>query len=147
MSKLTLPFLLLIAVGMLVYLKLGFMFMIIAALPSFVAYFIDRLPGKPTFYTVFACNAAAAIHPIADLYSHGVAMSHERFADAMGNGNIWLFVYCGAAAGWGLVYACHFIAHFAVETYHEYQLFHLKQQQDWLLGEWGDDIKPATDED
>ncbi|NBX03586.1 MAG: hypothetical protein EBR02_05950 [Alphaproteobacteria bacterium] len=146
MSKLRLPLILISCVGLLIYLRLGFIFMFFAFLPSMVSYYIDRLPQKPTFKTVLACNLGTAIHPIADMLSHGVAMSHDQFSEALGKPQIWLFIYMGAAAGWGLVYACHFVAHFTVQTYHEYQLYHLKQQQDWLASEWGNDVKPEEEE-
>ena len=144
-SRLFLPVFLLSCTGLLIYLKIGFVFMFFAILPSFITYYLDRERGRPTFRTVLACNLASALHPIADMYSHGVNMSYERFHEGMGEPKIWLFIYAGAIAGWGLIYFCRFLAHFTVGTYHEYQLYHLDRQQEWLTNEWGNGIVPSEE--
>lgn len=145
-GKIFLPMILLCSVCALIFLKMGFVFMVMAMLPSLTAYFTDNMRGRPTFRTVFACNLASAIHPVADLYSRGLRMSYERFSEALSEPRMWLFIYSGAAAGWGLLYCCRFVAHFGVEAYHEYQLMHLAKQQEWLVGEWGSGIKPEEEQ-
>ena len=144
-SKLFLPTFLLFCTGLLIYLKMGLVFMFLSVMPSVITYYLDRTRGRPTFKTVLACNIATAVHPIADLYSHGVRMSHERVSEAFGDMRIWLFIYMGAIAGWGLIYFCRFLAHFTIDTYHEYQVFHLKKQQEWLTQEWGNSIAPEEE--
>ena len=128
--------------GLLIYLKLGMVFILLSLLPSVITFYLDRARGRATFKTVLACNLASAVHPIADLYSRGVRMSYDRVNEAFYDIRVWLFIYMGAAAGWGLIYFCRFLAHFTVDTYHEYQVFHLKKQQEWLTQEWGKSIVP-----
>jgi hypothetical protein len=146
-SKLFMPVFLLTCTGLLLWLKLGFVFIFFAILPSILTYIIDHSPRRSAFKTVLSCNLATALHPIADMYSHGVRMSHDRFTESLGDMRIWLFIYVGAAAGWGLIFFCRFLAHFTVDTYHEYQLLHLDKQQDWLKEEWGAAIVPPKDDD
>ncbi len=61
MSKAIMPLLLIISVMLIVLLQFGFIFLLLALLPSLVALFIDRDAGKPTFKIVLACNFAATL--------------------------------------------------------------------------------------
>lgn len=145
-GKLFMPIFLITCTGLLLWLKLGFVFIFFSLLPSLLTYIIDSHPRRAAFKTVLSCNVAVALHPIWDMYSRGVRMSHERFAESLGNLHMWLFIYMGAAAGWGLIFFCRFLAHFTVDTYHDYQLQHLHKQQEWLTKEWGNSIIPKEDD-
>lgn len=146
-SKAFLPFILVVFTCMLVFMKLGFIFILVSMLPSMASYYIDNTRAKAAFKTVFACNLAAAIHPLGDILKYGLHLSQDRFSQAINDPKVWLFIYTGAAAGWGLVYLLRFLVNFGVTYYHEYQLFHLQRHQQWLVDEWGKEVVGAEDDE
>lgn len=146
-SKAFLPLILVVFTGLLVFMKVGFIFILVAMLPSLVSYYIDTARSKSAFKTVFACNLAATLQPVGDVLKYGMHMSQERFNDAIHQPSVWLFIYSGAAAGWGLVYMLRFFVNYGVTYYHDYQLYHLQRQQKWLVDEWGKEVVGPEDED
>lgn len=138
-----LPLLILLSFVAVVLLKMGFIFVLLALLPSVAAYYIDNDPRVPIFKTVLACNCASLLPVIYPMLK--AAMAFERFNSfaVMTDPFNWLVAYGGAALGWCLIFLCRFVAHFMVVLAYDYQIRSLEQNQKQLLKEWGDDIKQA----
>jgi|GEM_PF-2019055 len=139
-SKLLVPICLVLGTVLFVTLKLGFVFLLIALMPAIVSYYVDNTPSKYMFRTVIACNLATALHPLVDLLKYGLHVGQQRFYSAIADPQMWLFIYMGAAAGWGLIYMLRFVANFGVSAYHDYQLYVLQREQRSLFEEWGKDV-------
>ncbi|MDE3016262.1 MAG: hypothetical protein KGI29_04990 [Pseudomonadota bacterium] len=123
-----------------VTLQLGVVFLLLALLPAMMAWFTDRDKGKPTFKVVAACNLAATLPSLAPILQATLHMRHYDVGPLMGDPANWLYVYSGAAAGWGLVYLCRFIALFVVTLMYEYHAASLENAQKRLVDEWGQQI-------
>jgi hypothetical protein len=146
MNKAFLPLMIVVGAAAIVLLQFGFIFLLLALLPSFMASYVDTEAGKPAFKTVFACNLAATLPYLVPMLEAGVKLRHYDTSAILDNPSTWLFVYSGAAAGWCLIYLCRFIARFVVMMMYEYNIAMLEAQQKRLLEEWGQQIKhpPGT---
>jgi len=141
MAKLMLPLLLIIGIALIVLLQFGFIFLLLAMLPSIVAFYIDHQPAKPAFKTVFSCNLAATLPSLVPMLAAGIKLRHYDTSAVLGNPGTWLIVYSGAAAGWCLIYLCRYVARFTVMLSYEYNIAVLESQQKRLIEEWGQQIK------
>jgi len=141
MAKAFLPLLLVVGLALVVLLQFGFIFLLLALLPSIVAFFIDRDPGKPTSKIVFACNLAATMPSLMPMIDAGIKFRHYDTSLTLSNPSTWLIVYSGAAAGWCLIYLCRYVARFTVTLLYEYNITMLEGQQKRLIEEWGQQIK------
>lgn len=121
-------------------LQFGVIFLFLAMLPAGMSWFVDRDKGKPTFKTVAACNFAATLPSIAPIVQSTFRMSHYDIVPLMGDPANWMYIYSGAAAGWGLIYLCRFIARFIVTLMFEFQINSLEHNQERLIEEWGQQI-------
>lgn len=146
MAKAFLPLMLIVGAALVVLLQFGFIFLLLALLPSVVAFYIDHDAGKPTFKTVFACNLAATLPSLAPMLDAGIKFRHYDTSLTLSNPSTWLIVYSGAAAGWCLIYLCRYVARFTVMLLYEYNISMLEGQQKRLIEEWGQQIKhpPGT---
>jgi len=141
MHKLFVPALCLAAVIFILVLQFGFIFLIIALLPTAVAYFIDHNNGKPAFRIVLLCNLAATLPSLFPMLRAAMRMERPNVMETMSDPRVWLLIYSGAAAGWCLVYLCRFIGRFLIILYFEYQVNALERFQKRLLAEWSEQIK------
>jgi hypothetical protein len=141
MEKALLPLLLVSSLVLIIILQFGFIFLLLALLPSIVAYFTDGLRGKPAFKTVLACNMAATLPSLIPMLEAGVKLKHYDIFSTLISPNTWLLVYSGAGAGWCLIYLCRYIARFAIMMFYEYNIAMLESQQKRLVEEWGQQIK------
>ncbi len=141
LSKAFLPLILVIVCGLIVLLRFGFIFLLLALLPTFVAYYVDRSKGRPAFKVVAACNIAAVLPVIEPMIKAGLKFKHYDVSSVLHDPSTWLFVYTGAAIGWCLIYLCRFIARFVVTVAYEYNINALEHMQKRLVEEWGHQIK------
>lgn len=139
-SKAYIPLLLTIAGVLIIVLQFGFIFLLLALLPAIVAYFIDNHQGKPIFKTVLACNFTGTLPSLVPMFKSGLEFQYHDVTSTMMNPRVWLFVYGGAAAGWGLIYLCRFIAHFILIIVYEYKVLSLERFQKKLVEEWGQQV-------
>lgn len=139
-NKLFVPMLIVASVIFIFVLQFGFIFLLIALLPSAVAYFIDQNHGKPAFKIVLLCNLAATLPSLIPMLRAAMRMERPNVMEVMSDPRVWLLIYSGAAAGWCLVYLCRYIGRFITILYFEYQVSALERFQKKLLAEWGDKI-------
>ncbi len=132
-------FLLLSLVGIVV-LQVGFIFLLLALLPTIVAFYTDTDNKRSVFKVIGSGNLAATLPTLVPMMKAAVHMKHYDIESIMIDPTNWMFVYMGAGAGWGMIYLCRFIARFVVTITYEYNINKLKLQQKQLVEEWGDDI-------
>ena len=133
---------LLIGLALMIFvLKLGVIYVILAMLPTCVAYFIDNTTGKQAARVVGACNLAATLPTLLPMLMNGMRLERIDVTPLMGNYKNWLIIYAAAAGGWCIVFFCRFIARFFVVVYLDYKVAALERFQQKLLAEWGDSLK------
>jgi hypothetical protein len=138
------PMLAIAALLIILLLKAGFIFLMLAFLPAIVAYYIDHDESRPIFKIVFTWNLAATLPTLIPLFKAGVEMHPRGIIELMANPAVWLFVYGGAAVGWGVIFLCRLVAKLIVAVTYEYQLKHMETLQKRLLDEWGQHIKDSA---
>lgn len=147
MNKAYLPLFLVVCLGLILMLNIGFIFLLLALLPTIVAFFIDDDGKKTTFKVVGAGNIGAALPSLIPMFKDGLGIKRFDYSSMMSDPSTWLFIYMGAAAGWGLIYLTRYIARFVVTMSYEYNVTNLKKQQRRLLEEWGPEIEHGTQAD
>jgi hypothetical protein len=143
-QKLIFPLMVLVSILLIAMLQMGFIFLLIALLPSIAAYFVDDEHDRITFRTIFACNLAATIPSITPVFISGLKMKHYDVNSMIASPNIWLFIYSGAAIGWCMVYFGKYIARTILEIQYKIKIAYLEKIQERLLEEWGDSLKPKA---
>lgn len=146
MKKLATPLLALLCLVMIVFLRMGFIFILIALLPSITAFYMDNAPGRPTFKTVFFCNLAAMLPWLVPILIAGVQLKSYDTHTTISNPMVWMVVFGGAAAGWCIIYICSFLSRFFVAAFYEHSAAGLESFQKKLVEEWGEEIIPKDQE-
>lgn len=141
LNKILLPLLLIFCFAAVVILQLGFIFIMLAMLPTLVAYFMDNHHGLPLFKTIGACNLSALLPVIAPMIEAVVYPDPFDPVEFMSNPMNWLIVYGGAALGWVLIFLCRIIGSFIMTLMYEYRIASLERMQKKLIEEWGQNIK------
>lgn len=140
MNKAYMPLFLVMCLGMIFLLKIGFIFLLLALMPTIVAFYIDNDPKKSTFQVVGAGNLGATLPTLIPMIKGSLGSHKYDYISVIEDPSVWLFVYLGAAAGWGLIYLSRYIARFVVTLSYEYNISVLKRQQRRLIEEWGPEI-------
>lgn len=144
MSKAYMPLFLVMCLGLIFLMNIGFIFLLLALLPTIVAFYIDTDSKKTTFQVVGAGNLGATLPTLVPMIKgnmHSLQGAHHYdYVSVIQDPSVWLFIYLGAAAGWGLIYLCRYIARFLVTMSYEYNINMLKRQQRRLIEEWGTEI-------
>jgi hypothetical protein len=141
LNKIILPLLLILCFAAVIILQLGFIFIMLAMLPTLVAYFMDNHHGLPLFKTVAACNISALLPVIAPMIEAVMHMDPFDPVEFMSNPMNWLIVFGGAALGWVLILLCRIIGSFIMTIIYEYNIASLEKTQKRLIEEWGQNIK------
>lgn len=144
-QKLTKPLLFIVCILLIGILQLGFIFLILALLPSIVAYYFDTSLERTSSRTIFACNLAGVIPAITPIFASGLKFKNYDIGGIVGNPRVWLFAYGFAAAGWAMIFLSNHIAHFIVVIKHKLQTTMLEYSQAKLLEEWGEPVRKLTD--
>lgn len=131
--------------AMIVLLNASFLFILLAIMPSIVAYYVDTNPRKLAFKVVLAGNISASLPSIMPLIKSSMHVRKFDLASAMMDPKVWMFIYLGAAAGWALIYLCKYVARFVVAMSFEYNIRALENMQKMLIEEWGHDISNYKD--
>lgn len=134
MGKAFVPVLAIGSVLGIVLFKSGFIFLLLAMLPTVMAYYMDHTEDRSMFKTVFACNFAATLPTLAPMLQ---ASKHYDIGTVMTTPMVWLFVYGGAAAGWCLIYLCRLVSRLFIVLLYEYRITALERVQKRLVDEWG----------
>ncbi len=119
-------------------LRTGFMFIIIAMLPSIVTYYIDQSRRQYTFKTIFACNLSGVMPFIGRMMHYGPSSS--TMEEIMGNASNWLIIYGSAMIGFLLIRLAPMIAHMMISGFHSTQVIRLSRNQKRIESEWGQEV-------
>ncbi|MFZ4124729.1 MAG: hypothetical protein ACOYJ2_01485 [Rickettsiales bacterium] len=130
--------LIIISIFLIIFMRTGFVFFIMAILPSIVAYYLDRTAQRYTFHTVFACNLAGTLPFIGQIIKNGAAQAEIQVV--MGDTLNWLIIYAAAGFGWLLVYAAPAFAQGFINILHKNQITRLERMQNRIISEWGKEV-------
>lgn len=131
-------FLIIFSLFLMGLLRNGFIFVIVALLPSIVIYLLDRSVPQYMFKTVFACNLAAMVPSLVTMISMGPnsTVLQEIMSDALN----WFTIYSAAIGGLVLVQIMPILAHSMIQGLHHAQIFRLNQNQQRIEKEWGHEV-------
>jgi hypothetical protein len=141
-SKKATILLVLISLVMVVVFRLGFIFILLAMLPSVVAFYIDISKGRYTFHTVLACNLSGVLPFVPEIIS--ATSSGGSVSQMMSNTVNWLIVYASAGVGWILIYVVPMAAQAFIHTMHDRQISRLQRMQNRILEEWGNEVEETN---
>ena len=145
-QKLIVPLMVIVCIMLVIMLQLGFIFLIVALLPSIAAYFVDNGYERSAFRTIFACNLAATLPTLTPMFISGLKFKYFDIGQTVGDPKVWLFVYSGAALGWGMIYFGLGIGRVVLSIKHKLQVTMLEHAQARLLEEWGEEIRGGNEE-
>lgn len=142
-SKAFLPGIIFMALILIVVMRFGALILALILLPMIIAFFFDHQKDKPLFKIIAACNLSSSLQFIIPI----VQLSLERkFAEAglvMDNPMSWAFVYCGSAAGWGILYLAKFGSRVVTLMHYDYSISFLQKKQEKLVQEFGESISQS----
>ncbi len=141
-QKLIKPLMLIVCILLVGILQLGFIFLLMALLPSIAAYFVDEDADRVTFRTIFACNLAATIPSLTPVFVSGLKLKHYDIGSIITSPNVWLFIYSAAATGWCMIHFGNHVARSFLEIQYKFRAASLERAQARLLEEWGDALQP-----
>lgn len=132
-------FLMIIAsIAMIIALQMTYVLFVIGVIPSFVAYYVDRTPGRNLFHTVMPCNLSGVLPFIAELATRG---NHASELQAMlGDLSVMLVMYASAGFGWVVYYASPYLASLIINAINSRQISRLQGSQSRLTSEWGAEV-------
>ena len=125
--------------------RFGAIILVLTIIPSIVAFVLDSRPRKPNFKVIAACNLSAALPFIVPIISFSLKKQYSEAGQVMDDPMSWVFIYCGAAAGWGMLYLSKFVARIVTLMHYEYGISLLEKKQDLLVKEWGEGIVQLPD--
>lgn len=146
-QKLIKPLMVIVCLLLIGVLKLGFIFLLIALLPSMAVYFVDTDYDRITFRTVFACNLAAIIPTITPIFEVGLKFKTYDVSSIIANPTVWFFIYGAAGIGWAMIYFGSTVARSILEIQYKLRTAYLEKSQERILEEWGEEVKNLPKEE
>ncbi|MEZ5691593.1 MAG: hypothetical protein R3D71_08010 [Rickettsiales bacterium] len=140
-QKLILPLMIIVTILLILILKLGFIFFLIAMLPSIAAYFMDNERDRITFRTIFGCNLAATLPTITPMFIEGMKLKNYDVSSVIASPGVWLFIYAASAIGWLMIHFGGQIARSILEIQYKLRTAYLENYQERILKEWGDEVR------
>ena len=119
-------------------LKTGFLFVIVALLPSIIAYYMDVSAQHYVFKTIFACNLTGFLPYLEKLVRHGP--SKGALQVVMNDPHTWIVIIGSSFIGWLLVKVCPIIAQFTVAGFTQTQINSIQNMQSKIEKEWGHEV-------
>lgn len=120
------------------FLRTGFVFIIVAMLPSVVAYYFDQSANRYTFKSIFYCNAAGVLPYFGQMVKLGP--SSANLQGIMNHPLTWFVVFGAAAMGYILTTITPMIAEVLIGSLHNTQVKGLERAQKKIQKEWGAEI-------
>lgn len=111
-------------------------------LPTLVAFLIDRMSGRPFTITVGLLNGAGTLPAVLVLWSQGHTLAAAQ--DTLGNVLLWFSAYLCAAIGWTIYTSLPPILRQYYGRITSSRVDKLRQEQDKLIEEWGDEVTGAA---
>lgn len=120
------------------FLRTGFVFLLIAMLPSIVAYYLDQSEARYRFKTVFYCNFSGVMPYLGQMLVHGPSSS--TLHEIMGSLSTWMIIYGAACMGCILISVTPMIAQGFISSIHNTQVSRLQRNQKNIESEWGKEV-------
>jgi hypothetical protein len=114
------------------------MILSVGLLPTAVAAFVDRLPGRYLVRTVGPANLAGAVLPGLILFRNDFGISGALHV--LMDPRNWLIMYGAAAIGWGLHWIMPQIAHVMLDIMASGNEQRLRRRAEQLAADWGADV-------
>lgn len=143
-NKALLPGMIFLVLIVIFVLRFGALILILTIIPTIVAFFMDRRAGRPSFKIIAACNLSAALPFIVPIIDFSLKKQYSEAGMVVDDWQAWAFIYCGAAAGWGMIYLSKFLARVVTLMHYEYGIGVLEKKQEILIKEWGETIIPQN---
>ncbi len=143
MGKGTVTLFIIVGMMAIVFIKSTFLFLLIAIIPSFAAYYGDLSETRRYYQSVIACNIGGMASYVAQLMANGNTWNgFENMATDM---QTWLVIYSYAGLGYLLVWLCPIIAEMIIELSQQSKIMRLEAMQKRLVHEWGPEIETHND--
>jgi|GEM_PF-2539345 len=143
MSKGAVTLFIIFGIMAILFIKSTFLFLLIAIIPSFAAYYGDLSETRRYYQSVIACNIGGVAPYVAELIANGNTWNgFESMATDM---KTWLIIYMFAGLGYLLVWLCPIIAELIIEFSQQSKIMRLEAMQKRLVYEWGPEIETHND--
>lgn len=131
-----------LSIGGILLLSVGYIFFLMAFLPSVIAWFIDGSAKKDTYKTILSANICG-VSPYAFPL---IGKSHPAatLQVMMVNETIWMHIAGAVLAGWALLKLCGIITYYVLVFLGETRVTLLERGQKDLVEEWGEAIVQAS---
>ena len=123
-----------------IVLRFGALILMLILLPAILAFFLDRDSRRSMFKIVAACNLSAALPFIVPIIEYSLKKKYAEVGLVMEQPISWVFVYCGGAAGWAMLYLSKFASKIVTLMHYEFSVAQLEKKQQLLIKEWGESI-------
>lgn len=120
------------------FLRTGFVFILIAMLPSIVVYYIDQSEHRYTFRSIFYCNCSGLLPYLAKLIKWGPTSGNLQ--EIMDSGSTWVIIYGAAFIGYLLTAAAPLVAQIMIGSLNQTQVRGLQRAQKKIEKEWGTEV-------
>ena len=133
---------------MMAFLRTGFIFVVIAMMPSIVAYYLDRAKRPYLFKTVFALNLSGTLPFIGRMVMEGPQSALQPILQTV---DTWVVIYGAAMCGYLMVMIMPIITHVLFSRFHVGQVQRIEENLKSIESEWGEEVtkfskKPDAEE-
>jgi hypothetical protein len=118
------------------------MVLVVAMVPTIVAWVVDPSPGRHLTLTVGCLNFAGSLWFIHDLWSMG--QTFAAVAPALSDMLAWLAALLGAGAGWTIFWVMPYITRSIAATKSSVRLKRLRKAQEELVELWGEPVRETA---
>lgn len=125
------------SLAMMVFLRTGFIFVVVAMLPAIVAYYMDHSPRPYLFKTVFALNLSGVLPYIGRMLREGPMGSLQPIMQSI---DTWIIIYGAALSGYVLVSITPILTHVFLGRFHVGQVQRIEGVLKRIEGEWGEEV-------
>ncbi len=122
---------------MMVFLRTGFIFVIIAMMPAIVTYYIDRSPRPHLFKSVFALNLSGLLPFVGRMLVEGPM---SALIPIMQSVDTWIVIYGAALTGYLMVAAAPLVAHVLISRFQAGQVEQIESSLKKIEREWGAEV-------
>ncbi len=122
---------------MMAFLRTGFIFVVIAMMPSIVAYYIDRAKKPYLFKTVFALNLSGTLPYIGRMIMEGPVSALQPILQSV---DTWVVIYGSAMCGYLMVMVMPMLTHVMFSRFHVEQVVKIEGNLKKIESEWGDEV-------
>lgn len=138
MSKKWKFFLILFTLLSMAFLRTGFVFILIAMLPSIVVYYLDQSNQRYVFRSIFYSNCSGLLPYIAQLIKWGPTSGNLQ--EIMYSSTTWIVIYGAAFIGYLLTIVAPLMAQAMIGSLNQTQVRGLQRAQKKIEKEWGHEI-------